>query len=263
MKQSKFKRFSVIADTHGDHICRATEKAFLGHLDDYKPHAIVHLGDAFDFRALRSGMSNEDGDAYEDLQADLNAGFAHLERVFGRKAKRKIYLLGNHEFRLWRVAHSHPRGIMRHAARQEIERVETFCERHGVELFPYHYKKGVARLGAATFVHGYSANLRSPEQHATVYGTPNGVVAMGHLHRYELARSTRFDNVYGYSIPCCGDFENEFGYAHQRLNTLKWENGYAFGEASKHAANLNVVRRVGEFWSSGAPIADPDTFSND
>lgn len=249
----KFQKFVCIGDNHGDCGCRETENAAHRLIKQFEPDAIVHLGDAFDFRALRAGMSNEDGDAFEDLQADINAGFGFLERLFSNKAKNKVYLLGNHEHRLWRVAQSHPRGLMRHAAKSEIERIERFCKAAGVELIPYHYKLGVFRIGVATFLHGYSANLRAAAEHAQTYGIDGGCVVMGHLHRFDTQFAKRVGGCVGHAIGASGDIAEHFAYAHHRLATHQWEQGFGYGVANNAGARLWDARKIAGKWITPHP----------
>lgn len=44
-----------IGCTHGDLVCNDNIKVFRKFMDDWKPKHRVHLGDAFDFRAIRKG----------------------------------------------------------------------------------------------------------------------------------------------------------------------------------------------------------------
>jgi hypothetical protein len=244
----KFKRFVAIGDNHGDCGDRETENAARRVIRHFEPDAIIHLGDAFDFRALRAGMSNEDGDAFEDLESDLNAGFAFLERLFDCETKTRVWLLGNHEHRLWRVASDHPRGIMRLAARNQIDRIEQFCKSRKVDLFPYHFKRGVYRLGTAAFVHGYSANLRAAAEHAQTYGVDNGFVAMGHLHRFDTQFAKRVGGCVGHAVGAAGNIDEHFAYAHHRMATHTWEQGFAYGYASDAGSRLFDARRIAGKW---------------
>jgi Calcineurin-like phosphoesterase len=79
---------------------------------DYKPDAIVHLGDHWDMESLskHSGPLGKEGKRYI---ADIDSGNAALERLnvaMGDfKPKRKIILRGNHERRIVRAIEDDPR----------------------------------------------------------------------------------------------------------------------------------------------------------
>ena len=134
------KRFVAVADSHGDMIDEESEKAVLAFISDFKPSVRVHLGDAFDFRCLRRGASDEE--KADSLEDDWQMGTDFL-RKFYEGGKENAYLRGNHSFALgtelltysgWKrveevttsdlvaefdqvsrsIFYSHPEGVVRH-----------------------------------------------------------------------------------------------------------------------------------------------------
>ena len=60
------KRWLAFGDTHGDMVDEAALDALIRFKKHYKPHLTVHLGDLFDYRALRKGISQSESDAMTD-----------------------------------------------------------------------------------------------------------------------------------------------------------------------------------------------------
>ena len=52
-------RVVVMGDNHGNHADPDTLKAVLAFCKDFKPHHRVHLGDNWDFAALRKGVDRK------------------------------------------------------------------------------------------------------------------------------------------------------------------------------------------------------------
>lgn len=243
-----WKKFVAIGDSHGDLVCKKSLAAAVSFIKEYKPDLLVHLGDAFDFRALRAGIRANDGEAYEDFVNDTVMGYETLEEVWeaGGKCK-KVYLLGNHEHRLVFTAHANPQGIVRQAAKDGVDKLESFSKKNGVTMLPYHHDKGVYRQDGVSFVHGYTANNTSVAQHAAHYGTPGGAVIMGHLHRLEHASATKHGGVEGFSAGCLADFGN-MHYAAHRLATSRWCNGFVFGVTSAGGQKVWEAKQTGTKW---------------
>lgn len=106
---AKQTRFIVVADSHGDQIDPTAEKAVLSFIKDYKPQVRIHLGDAFDFRNLRKGASDDEKCA--SLEDDWRMGEQFLRRFFQGGTK-NYFLHGNHDDRIVDLAGSSI-GVMR------------------------------------------------------------------------------------------------------------------------------------------------------
>jgi len=109
------KTILVIADTQ----CKSEENLeymlWIGHyIADKKPDIIVHIGDHYDFPSLSSydkGKASAEGRRLvKDIEAG-NAGFEFLNLAI-EKVKdynpRKVFCLGNHEYRLERYIDDNP-----------------------------------------------------------------------------------------------------------------------------------------------------------
>jgi len=244
MSKRGWKKWVAVGDNHGAMIDKGARLAFLKFVDHYKPDLKIHVGDNFDFAGLRMGISNEDSAAADDLTEDLVQGFCFLESYAP-----DVYLLGNHEDRLWRIRESHSNGAMRFAAAEVIERIEKQCRRTKTKLYEYHAETGVHRVadGQLAFTHGYSANMNAVKEAATHYAAPGGTIIMGHLHRVEVQTGRRQGGTHGYSIGCLADF-SRMRYAKNRLATAAWENAWAFGVYKGATSITWLARRCGPHW---------------
>jgi len=239
-----FKKFVAFGDTHGDMNHESSVESLCKFIDHYKPDIKIHIGDLFDFRALRQGIRACESDAYDDLQRDTLRGYQILE-----KTKPDILLLGNHDHRLVRVAEEHSNGIIRGAAQEGVAKLEKFCRKNKIRIFPYHYEKGVFALtDSLLFVHGYTASVRAVSEHAQHYGTGiNSSVVMGHLHRIERQSGKKLGRATGYSIGCMCNYES-MTYAQHRLATSQWAHGFAYGVFNSKTHRVWQAEKTGSKW---------------
>ena len=239
-----WKKWVAVGDNHGAMVDDASRRAFLKFVDHWKPDLKVHIGDNFDLPGLRMGISSEDSAAADDLSEDLFAGFNFMEQFSPH-----VYMIGNHEDRLWRIAETHSRGVMRYAAQDVIERIKKQCRRLKIKLYEYNAETGVHRVaeGKLAFAHGYSANMNSVKQHATHFARSGGTVIMGHLHRVEVQTGQRQGGTWGYSIGCLANY-SEMRYAKHRLATASWENAWAFGVWKGERVVTWLARKCGRHW---------------
>tara|TARA_Y100000590_G_scaffold227910_1_gene257215 strand:- start:40122 stop:40874 length:753 start_codon:yes stop_codon:yes gene_type:complete len=240
---SKFKKWVAFGDSHGAHVDKNAVTALEKFIKDYKPDHIIGLGDFFDVAALRSGLSSQESAAYDDLVSDMLWGYDTLERL-----RPSVYLLGNHEHRLWRVANDHVNGLIRNSAQQEINRMEKFCKERSVQLLPYHHNDGVYRLGNLSFVHGYTASMRAVAEHALHYSQgPGSGTIMGHLHRVEHASAKRHGGAQGWCAGCLCDTDN-MSYITHKLGASQWSQGWLFGVVGKNEYCVWQAQKTGKQW---------------
>lgn len=215
----KPRKFVIVPDTHGDMQDTPTVDAFFQFLDDYKPEIRIHLGDAFDFRNLRKGAS--DDEKAESLENDWTAGTNLLKRLF-KGGKENYFLQGNHDARLWDFAES-ASGLKRDFALYGIERINTLIKLSRATMLPYDARDGVLELGQLRVVHGYHAGVSAAAQHARIYGN----VVFGHVHSIDTYQVPGLEQREGRSIGCM--CRNDMGYINRKTAKLRWSNGWAFG----------------------------------
>lgn len=216
------RRFIAVSDSHGDMIDPESEKAVLAFIADFKPTVRIHMGDAFDFRCLRKGASDEEKN--DGLNSDWEAGSEFL-RKFYKGGSENMYLHGNHDLpRLERLRGS-TNAALRGFAEIGIQNFKSLLQRCRVKtVLPYDSRLGVLRLGHLKFIHGYAAGLNAGTKHARAYGN----VCYGHVHTVEVHAVDTDDGpreARGVGALCRIDMDYN---AHQ-LGKLRHGNGFAYG----------------------------------
>ena len=119
---SKFKKFIVAADNHGELGCPEAIKKILDFNKTWKANYRIHLGDVWDFGCLRRGASPED--KAHGITDDYSRGMEFLE------AYRPTQLcLGNHDDRIWMNVDKWADGILREPA-WPCPQTRNFYRRH-------------------------------------------------------------------------------------------------------------------------------------
>ena len=238
----KFETFVAFGDAHGDMACRESINALEKHIEEFKPQHRICLGDFFDFRALRKGIGNDESDAYDNLVSDTTAGYMWLDRL-----RPTVFLNGNHEHRLYRVAEEAANGLVREYAIQGVKKLEGHLRKMGCKVYPYHYEKGVHTIRKVAFIHGYVASQAAGKHSAEVYSPPGGATVMGHLHRIEAVHAVRHGGAQGYSGGCLADIPR-LHYAATRHGTMRWANGWLYGVIGKKGYKIWQAEKVEDNW---------------
>jgi len=234
-------RFVAFGDNHGDMVDKDSMDALLTFIKDFKPTVRIHLGDNIDFRAIRKGASNKEAD--ESVKADLQAGCDFLLAT-----RPTVWHFGNHENRIHEVIHnSHDQNKvdqyqdylddMKRAARQAGCKV----------ILPYHYEKGIYRLGPVTTFHGMKAGLRATEEQGNHFVQAGGVFIHGHTHNLASATLTKYLSGMAFSAGCLCDIK-KMSYAHGRLATSRWANGFVAGFVSGDKCKVFQIHKLGDKW---------------
>lgn len=227
------KRYSLVTDTHGDMIDHDAEGQFFDWLADYAPSIRVHMGDAFDFRAWRRGASA--AEQSESMGYDLESGLGFLKRY-----KPTVWMLGNHDDRLWRIARE-GKGDQRDLARMMIGEIEKALPK--TKIVPYSIREGVARLGDMALLHGFQANMHVGRMIAQQYGGGEiRRVVQGHVHRFSSYTARDYGGTTGHTIG--GLVQVVMDYNKSQTATLSHQNGWAFGELMKDGTTTFAEHRL-------------------
>ena len=232
---AKSKRFVVVADSHGDMLDPEVAKALFAFLEDWEPEIRVHAGDAWDFRNLRRGASDDEKAA--SLVDDWDKGSEFLARFFER-GKENHFLRGNHDERLWHFAGS-ATGLLRDYAQDGIKRVEALMRKCRATMLPYDAALGVLRLGELRVVHGYHAGVGATRAHANVYRN----VIFGHTHTIETTAIPSLEPCEARSIGCL--CVRDMDYINAKTGKLRWGQGWASGILHDDGTyTLNQIRKI-------------------
>lgn len=231
----KQTRFVVIADSHGDEQDDCTVNALWSFMDDFKPEIRVHLGDAFDFRNLRRGATEDE--KMHSLEDDWQAGLDLTARFF-KGGKQNFMLLGNHDDRIHQFARS-ASGLARDYAHDGIKRLHGHMAKCKAKVLPYDSALGVLKLGHLSMIHGYHAGANACRQHANAYGN----CIFGHVHTQESAPVSAFEPAAASSIGCL--CKRDMDYINAKTGKLKWANGWAYGLMNQDGTyTLSFTRKI-------------------
>jgi hypothetical protein len=238
----KLIKFVACGDNHGDHGDAESIAALLAYCDEFKPDVKIHLGDCFDLRALRQGIGSGDAESGESLADDLAQGIDFL-----RAYKPDVYLWGNHEHRLDRLITSSSSALIRDYCQDIKDRINREARQAGAKkILPYHYSRGVFRLGPIALVHGYAHGTRAVEQQGQHYAQAGGALVCGHIHRLESVALQRDKGGQAFSAGCLCD--KEPGYATARLGTSRWGSGWVAGWVQGNDWKIWLCHKVGDRW---------------
>jgi predicted phosphodiesterase len=205
-----------MADSHGDLVCRKTLKKFYEFMDDWKPKHRVHLGDVWDFRALRMGASNED--RADSIKYDYNCGIELLTEF-----KPTMLTLGNHCDRLWRIASEHSNRTLADLAAQKVDETEDFFRKQRIQWTPWKINKRF-KIGNLSISHGFKTGMN----HAKAMHSMFGSSIYGHVHSPSDYIANHIDSGSSHSVASMADID-KMTYADHHGAKLGWRKGWAYG----------------------------------
>jgi hypothetical protein len=197
----------------------ASVGALWSFMRDWKPEIRVHAGDAYDFRNLRRGASDEEKAA--SLADDWEQGNDFLRRFF-EGGTSNHFLRGNHDERLYEFRNSCS-GMLRDYATDGIKQMEAVVKKCRAKMLPYDSDLGVLELGKLSVLHGFHAGLSACRTHAAIYGN----CLHGHIHSIEVASVASREPVEARSIGCM--CVRDMDYVNKKTGKLKWAQGWAYG----------------------------------
>lgn len=239
--------YVIVGDNHGDMIDPKARKAFLSFCDDFKPKLRVHLGDAIDLRAWRRGASS--ADQADSMQADYDAGIQFL-----RDMQADVWLLGNHDHRLWITAKD-GRGPMRDYANQIIDDIADITAEMGCRVIPWGVRQGVYELGKVhaggyRLVHGYKAGITATQMEARTWFR----AIHAHTHTVGTFVAPTYDNSEAHGIGCICRLDHEYSLGNEA--SLRQEHGWGYGHVNDRtgAVHFNHARKIGNTWFYGTQM---------
>ena len=233
--------FVIVGDTHGDMIDLKARKAFLAFCDDFKPQKRIHLGDAIDFRAWRRGASS--ADQADSMQQDYDAGMKFL-----RDFQPDVWLLGNHDHRLWMTAED-GRGPMRDYATSIIRDIEDVTAALGCRVIPWGVRKGVYELGTVrnggyNVHHGYRTGIQAIVAESRCWGRS----ISGHIHAPGTYVDPAHEARIAHTIGCLCKLDMPYSLGNE--GSLRQEHAWGMGweDTKTGAVEFRHVRKIGKEW---------------
>lgn len=244
---SKPIRIVAAGDSHGDQYDPEAVAALLEYCDLFKPDLKIHLGDAFDLRGLRAGA--KDVEARESLKEDVRCGIALLKAY-----RPQVYLLGNHERRLWDATDNIGSGDLSDYYQGVKDGIMREARKAGVrKVLPYHADLGVYEVGKVAFAHGYAHGKDAVMQQGAHYAERGGGFVCGHIHRLEMVALQKWQGGAAFSAGCL--CRKDMAYSSHRLGSSRWGSGFVAGLIDGDNFKLWMVHKLGK---SGKWVAQTD-----
>ena len=230
---TKWKKFLAVSCSHGHLADAKATKAALELKKRFKPDTTLHLGDAIDLAAFRSGAmrSPDSADRAASIAEDFRAGINFLQLL-----EPNVFFIGNHEHRAYEHQYS-PNAILSHCATSCLADIHQACKDMRTEIVQYDIAKGWREYGGTLFGHGFMFNQMATRDHVEMLKKP---CVFGHLHRVDRSAGRSVGAPIGWSIGCLANVD-AMGYARRNRSTLAWQHGIAWGEYNDKDCIVNVL----------------------
>jgi len=230
---TKWKKFLAVSCSHGHLADAKATKAALELKKRFKPETTLHLGDAIDLAAFRSGAmrSPDAADRAASISEDFRAGISFLQLL-----EPNVFFIGNHEHRVYEHQYS-PNAILAHCATSCLADIHQACKDMRTEIVQYDIAKGWREFGGTLFGHGFMFNQMATRDHVEMLKKP---CVFGHLHRVDRSAGRSVGAPIGWSIGCLANVD-AMGYARRNRSTLAWQHGIAWGEYNDKSCIVNVL----------------------
>lgn len=194
--------------------------------DDFKPDIVIAGGDWQNCDQVSTYPNETDLDIQDEFEQT-----EELIETFGVTD----WMEGNHEQRLRRPGSPH------RWLRKSLDPVRNLHLRErGINVFPYHKKKGVKKLGKLKVLHGFWCNKYAAATHSLAYGC----CAFGHTHRFQtFSPKQAFESSTGFNVGCLSKLDLPYTAAKPPNG---WVQGFAFVYIHKSGQfSFNNVRLIG------------------
>lgn len=238
---SILKRFIVCGDNHGDLVCEESSKKFFEFSANWNPHYRIHLGDLWDFSALRRGASAEE--KMLGISDDYQAGINFLDRY-----KPHFLTLGNHDDRIWQHTVSCSEGILRERCQELADSSEREFKKRKIQWVPYKVNQFLRMPeGGPKLIHGFRSTINPAKAHFDHWGE----VIHGHCHTDNHHTARHIEGGKAFSVACLADL-NQLTYSDRQPAKLGHRNGWLYGTINTKTGTWNawpVIKEQG-IWIS-------------
>lgn len=181
LKKTDVLRCVVQPDTHVPEEDKKAISVFCNFLKDYKPHALINLGDFMEMGSVTHWENTADSKPRR-LVPEAKKGRALLERIgkaAGPQCVIKRFIMGNHEDWLNQYLNSKIPEVMEELSDLGIElSIQNLLnlKELGYRVIPLNE---ILKIGRAHFIHGYYTGTHHASKHLSVFGCN---LYYGHLH---------------------------------------------------------------------------------
>lgn len=210
-------------------------------LAEWKPKWRVHLGDAWDFRALRKKAEAEE--RAEGISYDYNCGFELLEWY-----RPHFLTMGNHDYRLWRAAKETSNGVMADLCASLAEDAEEKLRKLRIQWCPYAVDQFLQLpMGGPKLIHGFKSSMYPAKAHFDVWGS----CLFGHVHRPDSYEARHIDGGKAYALGTLANLK-KMTYADHHAAKLGWRQSFRIGQHNTKTGSWNsweITKEDGKWMS--------------
>jgi len=215
---SDWEKSIFIGCTHCDLVDEDAVKVVKNFLGDWKPKYRVHLGDLWDFAALRRGASAED--KMTPFKPDFQAGLDLLDWF-----KPQYLTLGNHDHRIWRTAEETADETKAGLAREFCGQIEDELRKRRIQWTQWSVHNYLQLpMGGPKFIHGYRSTMYPAKAHFENWGE----CITAHVHKPDSYSARHIDGGKAFCIGTLADIR-KLSYADAHAAKLGWRNSFLYG----------------------------------
>ena len=214
-------------DTHGELIDEDYRKYILQWIKDHKPKRLFHLGDLFDFKAIRKGACAEERS--HNLSADIKSGLSYLRQLQEASAKSNLEAItwGNHDYRLFALANSLKDGLEFDYARMLLKEIQNTIKKIKCAEREYDVEKGWYEIAPGRLIgHGYASSIQPARTACQHWGS----TITGHVHRFDYFANDDLGRTESYVIGAGCQIAQDYNRTHRRR--LSHSVGFAWGNVN-------------------------------
>ncbi len=217
--KSKLKRILFVPDSHHPYVDEKAWNVMLRAGAELKPDIIVVEGDFGDFYPVSA--HDKDPSRCNDLEYEVGKIKEARTQLDKLGATRKIFIEGNHEYRLARYLSSNAPALFKMLTVPELFELKA----NGWEYVPY---KSSCRLGKLHLTH--DTGTAGQNAHRQSMNAFQGSVVIGHTHRMEFSVLGKADGApqVGAMFGWLGSFE-DIDYMHTIAAKRAWVHGFGIG----------------------------------
>lgn len=225
------KRVLAVGCSHGNRANQDALAAVLLFRERFQPDEVIHLGDAYDLAALRSGSLRDpqDSDQADDYLDDIQEGAKFLDDL-----RPTVFTIGNHDERAKKYLNHH-NAVVRGFAEAVWERMLKPIEKHCHTFIKHNdcHDRSFYKLGGFRWGHGVLFGENFLRDSAETFGK----CVVAHAHRAGQATGRTNGNPLAFCVGTLADIP-AMDYAGKRRSTLAWSHGIVFGEYTADSAQL-------------------------
>lgn len=232
----------VIGCSHGSYVDRSAEKKAKEFMESWQPKHRGHLGDLWEFTALRKGAGPEERKV--GIKVDINAGFELLDWFKPQKLT-----MGNHDHRLWRAANeTESSPTLAELLQTAVMEAEDELRKRRIQWCEWGVDQYLKfDCGGPKLIHGYKSTMYPAKAHFEHWGD----CIASHVHKPDSHIARHIDGGVAHTTGALVNFK-KLTYADGQAAKLGWRNGWGYGLINRKTGKWQMwhVIKDGKEWVS-------------